>query len=321
MSIYKKACVTGAGGFIGRALCESLRDAGVEVTGVDFASGDPGVVAGDISRDGPWLEALNGCDLVIHTAAIVSMQGDPERFYAINIAGTRRVLDAAANAGAKRFVHLSTTGVYSDKFTPDADESHPVRINGNPYVDSKIAAEQVVLQAHAGGEIPVTVIRPGDVYGPGSRPWTIEPVAMLKKRQLVLPDGGNGIFSPIYLDDVVAGILAAAESPAGAGHVFNISCAAGVTNMEFFGHYARMTGTSIPTMPAALAVPLAAVGHKLRRVLPVSQEMNAQTVRFMLRTNTHSIVKARELLGWGPRVDLDEGMRRTEAWLREQGLI
>lgn len=321
MSRYRRAFITGAEGFIGRAIAERLRSDGVEVTGVDVKPVHPDTIAGNIAEDGTWLEAIDGCDLVIHTAAIVAMEGDRGLFHDINVSGTRRILEAAAKAGSERFVHFSSTAVYSDEFPPDVDETHPVRISGNPYVDTKIASEQVVLQAHAAGEIPVTVIRPGDVYGPGSRPWTTEPVRLLKKRQLILPDRGRGVFSPIYVDDLVSGALAAAESPAGTGHVFNISCSRGVSNLEFFGHYARMLGVSLPTAPTAVLIPLAAVGHKLSRVLPIGEDVNPNTMRFMLRRNSHSIAKARELLGWEPKVELDEGMIRTEAWLRAEELV
>ncbi len=321
MNTYERVFITGADGFIGRALSERLRADGVEVAGVDTRPSSQEVVVGDISRDGAWLESVDGADLVIHTAVIVSMQGDPDSFYDINIAGTRRVLEAAVRTGAKRFVQFSSTVVYSDRFPPNVDETYPVRINGNPYVDTKIASEQVVFQAHSAGEIPVSVVRPGDVYGPGSRPWTTEPVEMLKRHQFMLPGKGEGIFSPIYIDDLIDGALAVAESPNAAGHAFNISCAAGVTNKEFFGHYARMLGVSLPCLPVAVLLPLAATSYRLRRVLPVSPDTNPNSLRFLLRKNSHSIAKARELLGWEPRVGLEEGMRRTEAWLRTQGML
>jgi nucleoside-diphosphate-sugar epimerase len=321
VSGYRRAFITGAEGFIGRTLAQRLRDQGVEVTGVDFKPSHPEVVAGDVGEDGNWLEAVEGCDLVIHTAALVQMAGDRERFYEVNVAGAKRVMDAAKQAGAKRFVHFSSTAIYSDKFPPNVTEDHPPRISGNLYVDTKIAAEQVVFQEHSASDFPVTVIRPGDVYGPGSRPWTTEPVQMLKRRQFVLPGNGKGIFSPIYLDDLIDGVLIAAEHDDGVGQAFNISCREGVTNKEFFGHYARMLGVPMPCLPTAVVLPLAAVGYRARRVLPVSADMNVPTVRFMLRTGAHSSEKAKRVLGWEPEINLDDGMSRTEQWLREQQLI
>jgi nucleoside-diphosphate-sugar epimerase len=321
LSVYKKAVVTGAEGFIGRAVADRLRADGVSVAGIDVHSTHPDVMAGDISRDGPWLETLDGADLVVHAAAYVHMAGDRDIFHGVNVAATRRVLDAARRAGVKRFVHLSSTAVYSERFPPNVDETHPPRISGNLYVDTKIASEQVVFQAHAAGEIPVTVIRPGDVYGPGSRPWTVVPVEMMKRRQFMLPGNGKGIFSPIYIDDLVSGLLLAAEHPDATGQAFNISCAQGVSNKEFFGHYARMLGVPLTCVPTMFVLPMAHAGYRLSRFLPISPDMNVPTVRFLLRENSHSIEKARSVLGWEPQVSLEDGMRSTERWLRESGLL
>ncbi len=313
--------MTGAEGFIGRSVSQRLRDQGAQVIGIDVHSTHPDVVAGDISKDGAWLETFDGAEFVVHAAAYVHMAGDRDTFHDVNVMATRRALDAARHAGVKRFVHLSSTAVYSDRFPPNVDETHPPRISGNLYVDTKIASEQVVFQAHAAGEIPVTVIRPGDVYGPGSRPWTVVPVEMMKRRQFMLPGDGGGIFSPIYIDDLVAGLLAAADHPEAAGQTFNISCAAAVTNREFFGHYARMLGVPLRCVPAAIVLPMAHAGYRLSRFLPLSPDMNVPTVRFLLRENSHSIDKARKVLGWEPQVSLEDGMRQTEAWLRDNGLL
>ena len=105
--------------------------------------------------------------------------------------------------GATRFVHTSSIVVFGDEFTGEVDERTPVHGTGRPYTDTKIAGEQLVLQAHAAGELPCTVIRPGDVYGPASRPWVILPLEAIRRRQLVLPARGRGLISPVYVDDRV----------------------------------------------------------------------------------------------------------------------
>ena len=123
------------------------------------------------ASQGPGRRQQPGCEMVIHTAAVVSNAASREVAWRINVAGTRHALDAAVGAGARRFVHFSSVRAFGDVDFPDGvDERWPVRPDGNTYVDTKIASEQVVLQAHAAGEIECTVIRPGDVYGPGSRP-------------------------------------------------------------------------------------------------------------------------------------------------------
>ena len=316
--------VTGALGFIGRSLSERYRAAGAEVLGVDVAAGgDESVIAGDITAPGEWQSRMAGCDLVIHTAALVSNAASADASWQLNVMGTRRVLDGAARARVRRFVHISSVRAFSDLGYPDGvDEHHPVRTDGNPDVDTKGASEQVVLQAHAAGEVPVTVIRPADVYGPGSRPWTVLPVEAIKAGRFVLPAMGKGVFSPTYIDNVLDGIELAARHPGAAGQVFTIGDGNGVSCREFFGHYHRMLGKSGPVcLPTPVALALAAGAATVDRARGRSGEANPATVRYLTRRGTYSIEKARSMLGYVPRVDLTEGMRRSEAWLRDRGLI
>lgn len=321
-SVPPSVFITGAHGFIGGTLAARFRALGAQVRGVDVVGDDDGVVAGDVTEPGAWQRHADGCDLVIHTAAIVNNSSPREDFWRVNVLSARRALDAAIAGGASRFVHLSSVRAFSDLDFPDGvDESHPVRPDGHQYVDTKVASEQVVLQAHAAGEIDVTVIRPGDVYGPGSRPWTIWPVFGMPTGMFFVPDDGSHVFSPVFVENLVDGITLAASSPAGAGQVFTISDGVGVTNADFFGCYARMLGIDLPFMPAdelralydRFAADDAAAGRE--------PGLNGETVDYFLRRGTYSIAKARQVLGYEPAIDLDEGMARTEAWLRTVGLV
>src|SRR3712207_6936432 len=141
------------------------------------------------------------------------MYSSPRGCWEANVVAPRRVLDAAVAAGVRRVVHLSSIVVHGFEFDGEVDERSPVRPNGVHYVDTKIASEQVVLAAHSAGELLCTIVRPGDVYGPRSRPWTIEPVRLLKAGPFLLPAGGRGMLSPVYVDDLVDGIIRAAVTP------------------------------------------------------------------------------------------------------------
>jgi nucleoside-diphosphate-sugar epimerase len=312
-SVPSRAFLTGADGFIASAVASRLRADGWEVAGVDLADGD-------VASAGSWQSRAAGASLVIHTAALVTNAADLDASWRVNVLGTRRALDAAVRAGASRFVHLSSVRAFSDVGFPDGvDESWPVRPDGNPYVDTKVASEQVVLQAHAAGEIECTVIRPGDVYGPGSRPWTLMPLELIRARRFLLPAMGRGVFSPVYVDDLVEGVLLAARSEAGAGQVFTLTGGSAVTTGEFFGSYVRMLRRRwVPVAPTWFAVAGAAVVCAAARG---HTEIRPQTMRYLARRGTYSIDKARRLLGYAPAVDLTEGMARTEAWLRDRGLL
>lgn len=178
-----RVLVTGANGYVGRSLLERFAELGADVQGVDLVA-DPqrGVVAGDITEPGPWCSLLQDRQLVVHAAGVHHGAPDAAQAWHVNVVGTRRLLDAAADHDVPRFVHLSSTGVACfaqaapdivDRCNPgqELDEHWPLMPVGEPCADSAMAAEHAVRAADAGGEVSATVIRAADVYGPGNRPW------------------------------------------------------------------------------------------------------------------------------------------------------
>ncbi len=291
--------VTGAGGFLGRALTARLPDA----VGLDLADGD-------ISRPGPWQQKVRG-DVVFHTAAAVGMPKDARHFWRVNVLGTRNVLHAAIANGVRRFVLFSSVTVFGNDFPDGVSEDYPTRPTGVPYSDSKIAAEHVCLMARG---IEVVILRPGDVYGPGSRPWTVLPVELIRSRQVAVPP--RGVHSPVYVDDVVEAALAAARLPV-AGEIITVSGGVGVPTAQYFDHYARMLGRrQVPRVPRALLL----AGTGLANRVGLLGDLSPVGVRYLAdRRGTYGIGKAQSELDWAPKVALDDGMARTRRWLREQG--
>ena len=313
--------ITGASGFIGRGLAERYAAAGHQVAGCDLTA-DPerGIVAGDVGEPGPWQQAMAGADLVIHTAATVSLRTErPEAVWRANVLGTAHVVSGCERGAVGRLVHFSSVTTFGFEFPDGVDEQLPVRFTFVPYPDSKIASEQVVLQAHAEGRISATIVRPGDVYGPRSRAWAIIPAEHIRARRFTLPDGGRGIFSPVYIENLIDGVLAAGESPAAAGEVFTLSDGVGIPNREFFAPYAELVSRRLLTAPTPVALAGAAVVQRAARLRPGDNDINPAAVRYLLRRGTYSIEKARRVLGWEPRVGVAEGLERTVEWLREQG--
>jgi nucleoside-diphosphate-sugar epimerase len=294
------AVVTGAEGFLGRALMARLPDA----IGLDLRDGD-------VSRPGPWHEKVRG-DVVFHTAAAVGMPRDAAHFWAVNTLGTRNVLQAAIRNGVRRFVLFSSVTVFGNDFPNLVTEDYPTRPTGVPYADSKIAAEHLCLITPG---IETVILRPGDVYGPGSRPWTLQPLELIRSRQVAVP--ATGVHSPVYVDDVVSGAIAAAQGPA--GQIITLSGGVGVPTGQYFDHYARMLGRRrVPRVPRAVMLASTAVANRVG-LMP---ELSPAAVHYLAdRRGTYSIAKAQRLLGWAPQVGLVEGMARTREWLVEQGLI
>lgn len=315
--------LTGASGFIGRALADRYRAEGREVRGVDLTA-DPerGIVAGDVTRPGDWQDHAQRCELVVHLAARLGFGGTHDEFWPINVLATRLALDAAVRGGARRFVHTSSITVFGNEFPDGVDESHPVRPTGAPYVDTKIASEQVVLAAHADGQVPCTIVRPGDVYGPRSWPWVTQILEVIRRRQFVLPAGGRGLISPAYVDNLVDGYVLAGDSDAAAGQIFTLSDGAGVECREFFAYHHRWLGRKGPqTAPTPVALGLAAAAARLYRVAGRETEAVPAAVRYFTRTGTYSIEKARSVLGYEPAIGLEEGMERSRAWAETEGLL
>jgi nucleoside-diphosphate-sugar epimerase len=320
----RRVVITGAAGFLGRALAARLRADGDVVAGIDrVADAANDVFVGDTTEPHTYRRLLDGADAVLHTAAVVSNAVDLDEQWRINVLGTARVFAAARDAGVPRVVLLSSIRAFSDTGFPDGvTEDHPVRPDGNPYVDTKIASEHVALQAHAAGGVEAVILRPGDVYGPGSVPWILKPLDAIRSGQFLLPAMGRGIHSPVYVDDLVDGAVRALRSAEAAGEIFTLAGPRGVRCDEYFGHLFRMLGRRGPIgIPTPAAVALAHAADALNRVRGRRSEVNAISMRYLARPGTYSIAKARRVLGYAPAVELDDGMSRTEAWLRAEGLL
>jgi len=325
----RTVAITGVCGFIGRHIARRCLALGATVRGLDmvvpesFLAEDPdvAVTAGDVTSRADVDRLCAGADVVIHTAAVVREGGDPAFFEKVNVGGTRNVAEAARAAGVLRFVQISSVMVYGFHFPDQVDETAELVGEGNPYCETKIASEQAALSYHEPGGMEVLAIRCGDVYGPGSMPWTVRPVQMMKSFQFVLVSGGRGLMNHVFVDNLVDGIVLALQSDH-TGEAFNISDGVGTTCRDFFGHYSRMIGfRPLLSLPAFLIRPGIVINNAVFRLLRIPPPVYPDFVDFVLRSGTYSIEKARTRIGYEPAISLDEGMRRTEAWLAEQGLI
>ncbi|GAA1477831.1 NAD(P)-dependent oxidoreductase [Nocardioides aestuarii] len=314
--------ITGANGFIGRAMAARFRELGATVTGVDLvADPDRGVVAGDTTDPESWAGALDGVDVVVHTAALLGPAYSLERAWHVNVFGTHQVLRAAVDAGVPRFVHFSSIMAYGFGFPDGVDETYPVHVDNDVYTDTKVNSEAVVLTAHAAGEIDVTVVRPGDVWGPGSV-WVRVPMQeMAKPTGFPIPDGGRGVFSPVYIDNFVDGMVQVLAKPDDSrGQVFNITDGVGVPCSDYFGRLAEMGGGRLVTLPVRIAAPLADLVGGVIRLLGTHSDLAAGTMYMLNRRGTVSIAKAQKVLDYQPLVSFDEGMARVEEWVATEGL-
>lgn len=322
--------LTGVTGFIGGHLAERLHGAGWAVRGLARDPGDATalaaqgieIVRGSLLERASVAAAVPGCDAVIHAGAWTGGPGVSDAdAWTTNVAATGWLLEAARQAGVGRFIYLSSVAVYGLNPAAVIDETAATPPVGQLYPDSKIAAETLVRGAGEQG-LATTIVRPASTYGPRGGAWTVGPVEQIKAGRLVLLGRDQGLVNPGYIDNFVDGVLLALASPAAVGETFNICDGATVTYRDFYLRYAAMLGkTDLRTVPAFVAKGAASPPGRWLRRLMGKQPPGPWSLHFRFNPSRFSIAKASRLLGYTPQITLDEGMRRTEAWLREAGYL
>ncbi len=325
------ALVTGASGFIGGRLAERLAiEEGVRVRAMvrntkraeRLRKLSLEIVQGDLLDLSSLRKAIDGCDLVFHCAAVVRETGDRKEFFRTNVEGTENVLKVSRDAGIKKFIHFSSVAVYGMNPPDRTDETTPYQPCGNLYCDTKIAAEKAVWAAHQEAGLPVVVIRPANVYGPYSNPWTIRPVKLVNSGEMILINGGTGLCNYVYIDNLLDATLAATKSDRSVGQVYLISDGIAVTWKEFFGCYAQMAGKpEMRSVPEWLGRTIALSMEISSKLTGKPPKITREAVRFLTRQARFNTEKMRRELGYQPRFSLKEGMKLTEQWLRETGYL
>jgi nucleoside-diphosphate-sugar epimerase len=318
----EKVLITGANGFIGNTLMRYYKTQKVPVVGIDLIGNDDDIVQGDIANPETISHLLESCDVVVHTAALVSNSIADSDMWRVNVLATRNLIAAAEKYKVRRFVQLSSIVAYGNAAEGELDEDQPVHADGGSYGLTKLASEHTVLAAQAKSSLELVIIRPGDVYGPGSRPWIILPLEAINKGQFMLPAKGKGFFRPIYIDDLVRGIALAVSTQEASGEIFNLSCEGYMSTKEFFSHHYQWKNKRGPMVVSTkLALFAAAAATKIANLTGGVNEASTATVTQLCTKSWFSIAKAERILGWKPEVSFDEGIERSRLWAAEQGLI
>ncbi len=319
----KRILITGANGFIGGRLAERLaQEEGARVRGLvrsEIRNPKSEIVLGDLTDPAALADAVRDCDAVVHCAAMQGARGYLSEFRRVNVDGTLNLLRAAKDAGVARFVHLSTINVHGYPPPRDCHSDSPLSFNGDFYSVTKAEGERAAWEFARNYHLPLTVIRPACTYGPRSEAWTLGPIQRLRRGAPVLIGRGDGICNAVYIDNLVDLILLALKNDAAIGHAFIGAEGRGVTWREFYGAYARMLGVPrVNAMPRGFAL-LAAMGFEaIARVTGRAPRIARASVEFYSHRVVYDIGKAKTMLGYEPRVSFEEGMKRTEEWLRTE---
>jgi len=325
------ALVTGASGFIGGRLAERLvTEEGVRLRAMVRHAKKAErlqklpleIVQANLLDLESLRGAIDGCDLVFHCAAVVRETGDRNEFLQTNVKGTENILNVSRDAGVKKFIHFSSVSVYGMDPPDRADEMTPFQPCGNLYCDTKIGAEKAVWTVYHEARLPVVVIRPANVYGPYSNPWTLRPIKLINSGQMILINRGTGLCNYVYIDNLLDATLTATKRDLSVGQVYLISDGNAVTWKEFFGYYAQMAGKPrIRSVPEWVGKAIALGMEIFSKLTGKPPKITREAVGFLTRKARFSIEKARRDLGYQPRFSLEEGMKLTEQWLREAGYL
>ena len=318
----KKVLITGANGFIGGTLMRYYQNQGQDVIGVDLVGNGADILEGDISQPHTISHLLKECDVIVHTAALVSNAMKDSDMWRVNVLATRNLITAAKEYKVRRFVQISSVVAYGNSAEGELDENQPVHADGGSYVLTKLASEHVVLSEQANDDIEIVILRPGDAYGPGSRPWIITPLVAISKNQFMLPEKGKGFFRPIYIDDLVRGIATATSHPDAAGEIFNLSCEGYMLTKDYFApHYEWLQKKGPMLVSTKLALRISSIASTMANLMGNLNEASPSTVMQLSTKSWFSIKKAEHILGWRPEVSFEEGMKTTHEWAKEQGLL
>lgn len=318
--------ITGIGGFIGLRMAQRAHELGWQVRGLDLSETaaeraravGAEVFVGGVNDVAVVTAVLKGADIVFHTAAIVEEDGARELYERVNVEGTRTVATLARDTGVQHFIHLSSVMVYGFHYPANVREEGPLDGTGNIYNETKLSSERVAMSLHNPKGMQVTVIRPGDVYGVGSVPWILRPLDLIRRGLFMLPDGGRGVINHVHVDNLLDGVFLAIEKRAG-GEAFTISDGVATSCKDYFAYVARMAGKhSLPTLPAPLVFLLIALGTWVSRFFGRKFPASAAATHFLMRRNAYSIEKAQRMLGYAPRITLENGMRDVANQLATQ---
>lgn len=326
-----RVLVTGGTGFTGTALVRRLKQAGHDVVALDYKDGlqcdalrkmGAEVVLGSVTDRDVVAKSMQGVEYVFHLAAAFRELNVPNTFYdEVNVEGTRIVMEEAIKAKVWKFVYCSTCGVHGNVDNPPANEDAPIQ-PADYYQRTKYEAEPVVTALGA-GKMEVVIMRPAAIYGPGDP----ERFFMIFKRVAggTFPMFGSGktLYHPLYIDNLVDAFMLCLARGVGNGGTYLIADEQYYPIEEIVKAVGRALDVKVH-IPHYPVMPVVVAGHiceKLCKPFGITPPIFPRRVDWYRQNRAFDISRAKRELGYVARIELDEGLRRTGRWYREQGYL
>jgi dihydroflavonol-4-reductase len=321
--------VTGATGFMGNHLAHALAAAGHSVRalvrpskrGERLADAGIEIFEGELTNGDHVERAAKDCNAIYHLAAAFrNVAYSDDHYWQVNVGGTLNVLAAARAHGCERVVHCSTGGVHGHIELPPADETYRFK-PGDVYQRTKLEAELAAAAAAKGG-MPVSIVRPGAVYGEGDMRF-LRLFRLIQQHRFAMVGSGHTRLHMVYIDDMVRGLMLAGSHPNAPGETFLIAGAEAPTLNQIAASVADAMGARRPRLhvPVWPVYAAAVLCEAISARFGIEPPLHRRRVGFFTHHREFNIAKARRLLAYEPRVPLREGLRRTAAWYAAAGLL
>ncbi len=325
-----KALVTGASGFTGSYLVKNLLDHGYEVrafvrptSNIDaLKKVNVDIFKGQIQNKEDVLAAVHGMDIVFHIAALYRAANLPDSAYwDVNVIGTENVMEAALRQGTKRVVHCSTGGVHGHIEKPPANEDAPWR-PGDVYQESKAEGEKIATFYAREKGLAVSVVRPTGIYGPGDTRM-LKLYRMIQDKKFIMFGKGNVYYHLTFVTDTVEGIRLAGERTTAIGQAYLLA-GEKYTTLEEFAHIVADVLQVTPPRLHLPVWPLYLTGYLCEKIcipLRIQPPIFRRRVDIFTKDRAFDINKAKQDLEYQPKVDMEDGIRKTAEWYIKNGYL
>jgi len=326
----KRAFLTGATGFTGKYLCEELLSRGYRVFALirkesQYKKKDLENltwIEGDLSNPSSLRGKIPKTDLIFHIGALYRQEGiSKDQFTKVNVEGTHTLLEEAIRNNVERFIHCSTVGVQGEILNPPAKETAPYN-PGDHYQESKVAGEKLVLSYISEKKINAVIVRPVGIYGPGDTRF-LKLFRYIYQGKFRMIGTGKALYHLTFVEDLVHGIVLAGEKKEISGQIFTLGGNEYLPLEKLVELIADIlkkpvSRKHLPLWPVYLA---SLICEMVCRPLRIEPPLFRRRLDFFTKDRAFDISKAKEELGYNPKVSLEEGLNRTAKWYLKNGML